>query len=152
LERSLKSLSSGLTAPEDDNINFDTAEEVGRNIQKKLDQLRFEDAKISRINRVHTLDELQVGIKVDKWNVHIDPAILFTRRTAIIGTKLEMSEHFKYELTPEPKSLFKGSMMRKPSKSALRNKLLDLTEASKTTEENVCVVNGGALLHKVIYG
>ena len=40
--------------------------------------------------------------------VHIDPLILFTRLEAIIQRGGGVTDHFIYELTPEPTSLIKS--------------------------------------------
>ena len=63
---SLRSLSTGLTAINEDGINCDDADSVGRSIQKKLDNVCFEDAKFSRKDQVKTLDSLRPSIKIRK--------------------------------------------------------------------------------------
>ena len=94
---------------------------MGENIQKSLDNLTVEEAKISKRDQIKTLDILHTGIVTDSKPVHIDPLILFTRLAAIIQRDGRVADHFKYELTTEPTSLFKGGYMRKPAKSSLRN-------------------------------
>ena len=146
---SLRSLSTGLTAMKENGINCDDADSVGRSIQKKLDNVCIEDAKFCRKDQVKTLDSLWPSITIRKKVVHIDPAILFTRLTAILQREECVAEHFKYELTPEPTALFKDGMMRKSNKSILRNAILDNVESDKVITARVCIVDGGALLHKV---
>ena len=80
--------------------------------------------------------------------MHIDPVILFTRLTALFQRDDCLVEHFGYELTPEPTSIFRDGMMRKSNKSVLRNVILGKTESSKDLTK-VCVLDGGAFLHKV---
>ena len=94
---------------------------MGENIQKSLDNLTVEEAKISKRDQIKTLDILHTGIVTDSKPVHIDPLILFTRLAAIIQRDGRVADHFKYELTTEPTSLFKGGYMRIPARSSLRN-------------------------------
>ena len=92
------------------------------------------------------------GVVVNMFDFYrSDPTILFTRLTAIIGTYPDIINHFEYELTPGPTSLFKDSMLRKPVKSTLRNKLLDTVEPAEEINVDACVIDGGALLHKVVW-
>ena len=84
-QSSLRCLVTGLTAVDGDGINCDDVENVGRAIQAKLDNVCIEDAKIKRSDCIRTLQVLRPGVKVDKKLVHIDPSILFTRLTAIVG-------------------------------------------------------------------
>ena len=146
-EPCLKSLSTGLIATE--GINCDDAEAVNKNIQKSFDNLTVEEAKISKKDQVKTLDTLQTGMMIDSRTVYIKPLILFTRVAAIIQRDGCVTDHFKYELNPEPASLFKGGYMRKPSKSSLRNYILKKADGNITLSSVSCVTDGGALLHKV---
>ena len=146
-EPSLKSLSTGLIATEE--IDCDEAEKVGENIQKTLDNITIEEAKVSRKSAIKTLDTLQTGISIDEKTVYIDPLILFTRLAAIIQRDGCVIDYFNYELTPEPTSLFKGGLMRKAAKSSLRNHILKKADGNVSSSSASCVVDGGALLHKI---
>ena len=53
-------------------------------------------------------------MKIGEKTINIDPLILFTRLTAIVHRERDPIEQFSYELTPEPSSLFKDGLMRKP--------------------------------------
>ena len=141
-------MSTSLRASEENDINCDDADGVGRSIQETLDNVCIEDAKIHRKDQVKTLNSLRPGVTIEKKSVNIDPVILFTRLTALFQREDCIVEHFGYELTPEPTSSFKDGMMRKSDKSVLRNVILDKIESSKDLTK-VCVLDGGALLHKV---
>ena len=145
----LRSLASGVTATDGDGINCDDAENAGFLIQEKLNNVCIEVASIKRKDQVKSLDILRPGIKIDDDTIHIDPQILFTRLAALLQREDDIIEKFAYELTPEPASLFKDGMMRKSAKSILRNHLLMKIEPSINVTTEVCVVDGGALLHKV---
>ena len=148
-ESLLKSLSTGLTISDMMDVNCDEAEKVGYAIQSKLDGVCLEEAKIKRKDKVTTLDSLRPGVKIDKTTVHIDPNILFTRLTAIVQSEDDVAAQFFYELTPEPTSLFKDGFMHKSSKSILRSSILNKVTHAVNTDADVCVIDGGALLHKV---
>ena len=146
---SLRSLVTGITATADDNINCDDAEEVGNALQVKLDNVCVEDATMKTKDKVRTLESLRLGVKLEGKTVHIDPSILFTRLTTIIGPDEDAMKYFDYEMTPEPTAIFKDGMLRKPTKSTLRNSLLDRIHPASGVIFHTCVVDGGALLHKV---
>ena len=55
----------------------------------------------------------------------------------------EIITNFLYELAPEPASLFKDGMMRKPTKSTLRKHLLDKLQSSEPVAAKVYIVDGG---------
>lgn len=149
-ETSLKSISTGLIAGEKDDVNCDEAEIVGENIQKKLDNVCLKDAKIKRSERIKTLKTLTPGVKINNKIIHIDPLILFARLTSLIQREENISNFFSFELTPEPSSLFLDGLMRKSPKSVLREKVLKQSEPVEgIPNADVCVVDGGALLHQV---
>ena len=102
IETNLKCLASGLTAAEEDD-----AEDVGRAIHFKLDNISVKDAKIKRTDQVRTIGKLRPGIKIDGKTTHIDPTLLFIRLTALLGPQDDVSKKFDFELTPEPTALFK---------------------------------------------
>ena len=75
---------------------------------------------------------------------------MFTRLVLIMQQEGCVADHFKFELTPEPTSLFKDGLMRKPNKAILRNHLLDqVSPEIPASGRDCCIVDGGALLHKV---
>ena len=87
--------------------------------------------------------------KIDDKNVHIDPTILFSRLTDLASFKENVVDNFSYELTPEPTSLFKHELIRKPNKATLRNHFDTKEKAILPIEFYVCVVDSGTLLHKL---
>ena len=148
-EQSLKCISSGLTAQTNDEINCDDGENIGFVIQQNLDNVRFDDASIKRNSKVKSLDKLCPGTLIDKKLVHDDPMILFTRLITLVQREESMTDAFMYEFTPEPISLFKDGIMRKPAKAILRNYILNLGISSMNITSKTCIVGGGSLLHKV---
>ena len=143
----LRSLSTGLTASSNDKIDCDDVENVGLRIQAKLDGVCFEGATIKRTDQVRTLACIQNEIKVNNEPDHIDPLVLFGRLTAL-AQRDDVMAQFKYELTSKPTALFKDGLMKKPTKSVLRNYLTKDETPSKVVAK-VCVLDGGALLYNV---
>jgi hypothetical protein len=120
--KELRSISTGLQAQEQDGINCDDAEEIGYQIQLKLDMKLYCDSKIKRSEQIKPLAALSNKVKVGKkTDAYFDPTMLFTRLVAMAQREDDVSKYFAFELTLMPTSLFKDNLMRKPSKSQLRN-------------------------------
>ena len=142
----LRSLATGICS--DGTINCDETEEVGRNIQTKLDNVYFHDAKVKRSAKVKNIESLYNSVKIsDKKSVLIKPTALFLRLIAIAQRESNIEHFFSCELTSFPMSLFKDGLMRKPNKAILRNALL--TSKVNVEPNALHVIDGGALLHKV---
>lgn len=120
----LQSLSSSLTESSNDNINCDEAEAVGNLNRVKLDCKIADNCSIKRKDQVHTFRCLQPATALEKETVHINPVILFDRLTILIKREEEKVTFFKYELTPNPASLFKDGKMCKAYKAEFRNRIL----------------------------
>ena len=147
-EPSLKCLYSRLTASDVDNINCDQTEMIGKEINMKLDVV-VTDATIKRKDEIRTLECLKVGVKINNENVYVDPKLLFSRLLVIVEREDNMLKYFKYELTPEPTSLFDNGAMRKTTKSSLAKFITQDAEEILLTGFPKFVIDGGALLHKV---
>ena len=148
-EPNLRSLTSGLTSSDEDQINCDNAELVGYRIQKSLDNVSIDSASIKRNDQVRTLEYLQNPIKVGKENVRFDPMLLFNRLILLAQREDDMAGCFNYELTPSPTSLFKDGLMRKANKAMLKKAITQNIEPSEENPYTMYVIDGGALLHKV---
>ena len=146
--KELRSIASGLTARDKDNINCDDAEDIGFKLQEKLDKVCFESVSMKRKEKIRTLALLQDTVKVQNESIVIDPLVLFGRLSLIAQNRDDAAAQFAYELAVEPTSLFKNGLMRKPTKSSLRKNLiknkLDCKEPTHHT-----VIDGGALLFQV---
>ena len=71
---------------------------------------------------------------------------------SVIRNSSDMEEFFRYELAPQPPSLFHDGVMRKTQKSALGDLLKGFVDHYSTIPENsIYVIDGGYLLHKVIW-
>ena len=79
----LLSISTSLTASDDDKINCDNAENVGIQIQKKLDGVCFEEMLIKRNDQTCSLASFQDCLKVDNQKVQINSLVLFGHLTTL---------------------------------------------------------------------
>ena len=70
--------------------------------------------------------------------MHINPVVLFNRLTMLIKREEERLNFFKYELTPEPASLFKDRKIRKANKAQRR--ILQFNLRSDATTPDVYTV------------
>ena len=153
-DNNLHSLSTGLVSTEgEDDVNCEKAEDVSRNIQATLDNALVNGASIKRKDQVKPLESLQHTSKATQGgDPSIDPCVMFNRMVTIAAREDNIEEFFQYELTREPMSLFKGGMMRKPDKAALRRVIMPEKNAIKKEDMMACgvyVVDGGALLRRV---
>ena len=119
-ERRLRSLSSGLTATDSDDVNCHRTEDVGAKIQQQLDNVCVTEATIKRSEQVKSLDHLYPGVQVDKKKIYIN---LFSRLIAVVRREEDMQPFFDYELTTIPTSLFEDNIMRKTNKVQLAKAL-----------------------------
>ena len=119
----LRSLSIGIC--NDVTVNCDNSENVGKEIQRQLDNVYFHDATIKQRLKVRNIESLYDLVKIsDKKFVVIKPRASFLRLTAIAQRENNIERFFSYELTTIPMSLFKDGLIRKPKKATLRNTLL----------------------------
>ena len=149
----LHSLSTGAVSDiAKDDTNCENAEALGLSIQQSLDNCNFLEAKIKKKDQLRSLSDLTRRVKIDDRNsIRLDSTRLFIRLAAIAQREEDVEEYFKYELTQQPQALFRGDLMRKATKSSLRNVLLtDEMSCIGSDEVNgVYVLDGGALLHRV---
>lgn len=78
--------------------------------------------------------------------MQVNPVMWFTQLVALLQHDGNIVEKCLHELTQEPISLFRHGMMRKPSKSVLRNYLLAKLPSLDRATPRSCVVDGGVLL------
>ena len=74
----MRSLSSSLTASENDGVNCDCTEEVSAKIQQKFDNVTVTEASLKRSDQIRSLNHLQPGIQINNKKYHIDPIIFKT--------------------------------------------------------------------------
>ena len=146
-EQPLMSLSTGVT--DTGEMTCHNAEIIGLEIQLKLDEVPLSGAKIKQKDSVRGFNDKLSTYSVNNKSVAINPTLLFTQLAALAGREENVQKYFKYELTTYPMSLFKDGVMRKPDKAALRN--LILTAEVEAFDGQAKVVDGGALLHQIVW-
>jgi hypothetical protein len=146
----LRSLVSGIAASDSDNINCDTAEDIGCQIVQKMDGVNFKDVVLKRAWQTRTLAQVTTSVTGGKKVLNIDPSLLFNRLLIIMERSGDMQPYFAYELSALPASLFKDAFMRKPDKSKLAKELIaGVVSSPPTPQSTVHVIDGGCLLHMV---
>ena len=103
---SLRSLSSGISANEDDDIIIVTTQRRSVTESRLPDNQVFLDVKLRKKDRVKTLQELQPGVKFGKKTVHLDPSTLCLRCVELAKRlDLEGKDFCQYEMCPVPAAL-----------------------------------------------
>ena len=131
-------MSTGIVSVENkDFVNFEKAEQVGREIQKSFDNTPITKCTLKRKDVIRPISSL-INVKSSKnANTTIDHhyQVMFVRLTAIAYRIDSIKNVFDFELTAYPLSLFKEGVMRKPDKPSLL-KVLMSEESLVSTEEN----------------
>ena len=124
-------------------------QEIGKIINEELDGIFFSNSSIKRKEQIKSLDELKVGVKLDKETIFVDPSVLFSILLLMIERELRMIEYFRYELTPVPTSLFEDGMMRKSVRFILMKVVTKNVPSDASYVSPVHILDGGALLRKI---
>ena len=114
-----------------------------------MDGISFSNSSVKRKEQIKSLEELNVGLKLDKETIYVDPSVLFSRLLLMIEREQRMIEYFRYELTPVPTSLFEDGMMRKPANSLLMKAVTKNVPRDASHVSPVYILDGGALLRKI---
>ena len=83
-DKRLRSLSIGLAARPGDQVNCDDAEVVSCKIQEQIDNTAVTEDKVPRNQKIRNLLQLTKAVKIVTQDVHIGPAILFTRLFVLV--------------------------------------------------------------------
>ena len=144
-EPDLRNIFTGLTAKTDDQINCNQTEDIGKVVNEKLDGISFCNSSIKQKEQIKSLEELKVGVKLDKETIYVDPSVLFSRLLLMIEREQRMIEYFRHELTPVPTSPFEDGMMRKSAKSVLMKAVTKNVPRDASYVSPVGILDGGAL-------
>ena len=146
----LRSLGSGVSASTTDSVNCDSADEVGANIMKKLDNCVYSEVVMKKADRVKTLADITTVAAPHQKQVNLENGLLFSRLLIILSRESEIEPYFHYELTAVPSALFKNGFLRKADKAQLQQELIKAVDPlNRAVENSQFVVDGGCLLHKV---
>lgn len=143
----LYSLSTGVVASDD--VTCDMAEEIGSQINSRVDGIRFYDISLKRREQVKTiaqmLQQCDRSVKRDSRS----GTNLFYRLLIQTERSLDIKSNFMHELTAEPTALFRNSFMRKPDKPAILRNVIEDVQTNDVPHNVTFVLDGGALLHRV---
>lgn len=132
------------------NINCYNAISVGKRAMAEVVGKCFSDVKLSRKNKALPLACVNCSIKINNDVSLVDPHLLFKRIAIAKQTSEDLIMYLEYELAPFPLALFNEVGMRKTKKSALYD-LFTTSEKDINLETTCTVVDGGFLLHRVIW-
>ncbi|CAD6231375.1 GSCOCG00012225001-RA-CDS, partial [Cotesia congregata] len=142
-------IANGIVASED--VNCQRAFEIGEDLITNIIGSDFQRLSFQRKNKVLPFSAMTSTIEVDKTRVVINPLLLFQRMCISRETVGDVKEYLSYELAPFPLSLFAKDGMRKGTKSSLFNTFTPVERSSNISTSSHFVIDGGFLLHKVIW-
>lgn len=145
----LLSISTGVVG--NSTINCHLAGEIGAQMISRVVGLNSNYVKFKRNDRVLSLATVSNSIKIDSTPIPIDPLLLFQRMCIAKETEQNLKNHFTYELTPFPLALFTEEGMRKGTKSTLYNAFLLLEKDIHLGSNRMEIMDGGFLLHRVVW-
>lgn len=146
-EKRLQSLSNGNIADVD--VNCQNAFEIGVNAIKSNIGKNFSSVKVSRKYKVKTIDAIRSDKLATKEVVNTHQ--IFNRIVCSNKSGFDLKECFNHELSSFPPSLFdEKGFLRKSSKSVLI-KHLQLTPVSDIPSNVFVIIDGGLLLHCVVW-
>lgn len=131
-------------------INCHNAYDIGKKAAESIIGNDFGSVKIQRKKKVVSLKTVGSSIKINGEKIAIDPLLLFQRISLQISTKTDMKDYLKYELSPYPLSLFNENGFKKSVKSDFYADFTSVSDFSNN-ENVVNVIDGGFLLHKVVW-
>jgi len=142
-------LSTGIVAVP--SVNCDQDIEIGLTAASEMNGGNFADIKLHRSDKVKTIGAKNKTLEIRGRRTEIEPTLLLNRITCILNNSADMESFSAYELAPQPPSLFKDGVMRKPTKSSLGLLLKSFTQQSNLPENCLFVLDGGQLLQSVVW-
>ena len=129
---SLRNIASGVVA--DDNVNADTAREIGLKILVSMIGKNALDFSFRHKDQTTTL-ATKSAVVLPGEVIQVDPQLLFQRLSVVAtsGRYDDPQEQFKYEMCSYPPALFESSLLPKQAnKPALADALWEKTKSQHT--------------------
>ncbi|GBO33543.1 hypothetical protein AVEN_136880-1 [Araneus ventricosus] len=145
----LISIISGVVGTAD--VNCHLSHDLGCEGISRIVGGNFGNVKFKRKNKVITLASVKNSAKIGREKITVDPLTLFHRICVAKQSDEDLKVFFIFELSPFPLSLFNEEGMRKGTKSSLFSLLTSTKIDAVQGKINFVVVNGGHLLHKVVW-
>lgn len=149
----MKSISSGLVAP--DSVNVQDAFDIGCKMIKDIDGKNPLNYKVSKTSLAVQMPKTAIVSSAQKEVP--DPNLLFQRALALSSStdSVEFQEFLKFELSPVPMSLFtEEGFLRANNKADLSNHLTkgyQVPGADVDKKKWDIVIDGGGLIHNVTW-
>jgi hypothetical protein len=143
------SLISGVSAGQNDNVNCDTADEVGFAIRMDWNEKTFSEITFPRNECIKSLATLHNVSKLDEGDSDMNANSLFHRLVALAQGSDDVAASFEYELTPFPSALFNRGIMRNADKPGLYMDFAENFTAASLPVSAVYVIDDGCLLPRV---
>ena len=143
------SIYSGIIGNE--SINCYKAHDEGMKVLQTYIGKSFGSMKASLKNRVRSLCFMTSSIKIQDNVVAINPLLIFQRISLNLKNQEDMKNYLQYELAPFPLSLFDENGMRKTAKSSFYENFECLSPIPQINANDIYVLDGGSLLHRVVW-
>ena len=149
----LVSFSTGFTSTANDQVNAETAAEVGGEMQKKLDGQSVTSTMEVKF-KVQPLSSIRKTPKINDKSIHVNSLRFFNRLIIIAQRDMTVEKSLEYELTLLPLYLFssKDQKMNKANKALFSKTSLKMLTDTHDLTNQACssvVVDGGWLLYMV---
>lgn len=144
----IMSISTGIIG--DEKINCHRAHEIGLQMMSNICDKDFGSITFQRSKKVQTLANVNSSITIEKTRIAIDPLLLFQRMCIMKHSESDLQNHLAFDLAPFPLTLFNEEGMRKGTKSSLYSAFTPLQNVT-FGEKHMRVIDGGFLLHKVVW-
>lgn len=136
----------------DERINCHNAYTVGLQLMEENNGKTFDKTTFKRSGRVLPLQSISSLIKVrDNVETVVDPLLLFQR----ISLHKKFSDNLlgllQYELSPYKMALFEDGSIRKTNKSSLFHHIENIITPELNIDNITYIIDGGFLLHRVIW-
>ena len=153
-QKDLINLQTGEVA--ETNVNVDNAKNIGKLISETMKGKEVTEYSFKRKDQAVTI-KAGSTVKIDGNVVPVDPQLLFQRliTTVQLGSEDDLDSAFSYELcTVLPALVDTDGLLRAANKPQLADAIWALNSHKEVSiPENVrYVLDGGSLLHKVIWG
>lgn len=145
----IMSIATGVVG--DETVTCYDAVKVGKEAMSKMVNLPFSDIKLSRKDRALPLSSVSSSIRIQDEKVPVNPLLLFQRISIAKKTDEDLKTYMKYELAPFPLALFSENRIMRKSKKSVIYTLFHPTDKDVRLSNYDIVIDGGFLIHKVIW-
>ncbi|XP_011859602.1 PREDICTED: uncharacterized protein LOC105557068, partial [Vollenhovia emeryi] len=143
------SISTGVVGSEI--VNCHRAFEIGMEMMKKINGSTYDSLSFKRKDKILALAAINSSLNIHSVSVAVNPLLLFQRISLSKQSDEDLKNVLNYELSPFPLSLFTEEGMRKGTKSSFYTSFAPLSDTPQFGTKRLDVIDGGFLLHRVIW-